>query len=129
MDFQLAKRIEGTCHMLKQILILDDISKTYNIDREELFQKYLAPYAEDDVNQHIPKKRGRKKKIKDDFIETEEYEYMGKVYLVDKNNIVYSNDPQKPVVLGKKLPDGGLFIVFDDESGLHSQAVQQEGSS
>jgi hypothetical protein len=127
MDIQLTKNIQSTCQMLQQVLILDDISKTYNIDRTELFQKYLSHYNDEDVNQNIPKKRGRKKKIKDDFIETEEYEYMGKVYLVDKNNIVYSNDPQKPVVLGKKLPDGGLFIVFDEQE-QHSQEAPQEVS-
>jgi hypothetical protein len=118
MAFNLSTNIQSVFNLLQQTFfsMLDDISKTYNIDRQELVDRYMANVCceMDNTNVMGPKKRGRKKKIKDDFIETEEYEYDGKTYLVDKNNIVYSNDTQKPSVLGKRMSDGRIIILCDD---------------
>lgn len=87
--------------------VLLQISKDYKIDFEELHQKYL-----EDINMtQYPRRKGRKKKIKDEYIETEEYEYEGVIYLVDGNNIVYSNNVKNPVMLGKRLSDGTITLM------------------
>ena len=83
------------------VSLLESISAEYDIDLNELKDKYL------DFNPSV-KKRGRKKKIKDEYIETEEFDFNGKVYLVDANNVVYSNNVKNPVMLGKKKTDGTI---------------------
>jgi hypothetical protein len=89
------------------LTILQDISKEYDIDIEELKAKYV-PGFEPLLTQ---KKRGRKKKIKDEYIETEEFDFKGKTYLVDSNGIVYSNDTKNPIMLGYRNPDGSIHFV------------------
>ena len=87
--------------------VLQQVSKDYDINLEELHQKYM----EDVNNVHQPRRKGRKKKIKDEYIETEEYEYNGVTYLVDGNDIVYSNNVKSPVMLGKRLSDGTISFM------------------
>lgn len=82
--------------------ILQDIAMTYNIDYKQLHDKYMPKYNENNVK----KKRGRKKKEKEEFIEMTKYEYNGMYYLIDNNNVIYSNNINNPRVLGEKLIDG-----------------------
>lgn len=63
---------------------------------------------EDIKKKPAPQKRGRKKKEKEEFIETEECEYDGKVYLVDKKNVVYTNNMESPTIIGQRLVDGTI---------------------
>lgn len=86
--------------------ILNDISKDYKLDYLELKNKYTNNDSK--TNDTIPKKRGRKKKIKEEFIEAEEYEYEGKIYLVDNKNTVYTNNLESPSVVGEKLINGSI---------------------
>ena len=58
--------------------VLLDISLQYGINFNELKEKYLKP--------DVAKKRGRKKKMKEEFIDAEEYDYQGVTYLVDNKN-------------------------------------------
>lgn len=93
--------------------ILDDISKTYNLDLNELKTKYIddqSSTVQTDSTTVVPekKKRGRKKKQKDEFIETVEVEYEGVKYLVDDNNNVYSHNVEEPALIGERLVDGTI---------------------
>lgn len=90
------------------------ISKDYEISFEELKEKYGTPLPLTHKNNEVKKeakKRGRKKKQKEEVIETEEYEYNGVIYLVDKDNNVYTNDVQRPVLVGTKLVDGRVKYI------------------
>lgn len=78
--------------------ILVNVSQTYDIPIDELAAKYL----------NNKNKRGRKKILKEEYIETIEYVYEGIVYLVDENNIVYTNNLDLHQVIGEKLVDGSI---------------------
>jgi hypothetical protein len=96
--------------------MLEDIAETYKIDDAELGSlkaKYIIDYSknEDPNDPAEKKKRGRKKKQKDEFIETEEYEYEGKKYLVDAQNNVYTFNIAKPKLVGEKLADGTIRFI------------------
>jgi hypothetical protein len=89
---------------------LKAIADEYEIPLEDLIQKHGTPMP---LFTNTPakkegKKRGRKKKQKEELIETEEYEYNGTTYLVDKDNNVYTNDVNAPVLVGTKLVDGRI---------------------
>lgn len=99
--------------------VIKDISSTYKLDYEELKTKYISnsPVAKttEDVccnnascQPAAPKKRGRKKKQKEEFIEAEEYEFDGTVYLVDNKNTVYTNNVDAPTIVGERLIDGSI---------------------
>ena len=75
--------------------VLADVSQTYNIPLKELETKYILGNK-------------RKKVPKEEYIEAVEYSYNGTLYLVDNNNIVYSNDIQKPYIIGEKLVDSSI---------------------
>jgi hypothetical protein len=94
--------------------MLRDISKTYKINFVELKQKYII----NDIKVELPKKRGRKKKLKEEFIEAEEYIYKGETYLVDNKNLIYKNDLESPKIIGEKLVDG--TIKFYKPTNIHS---------
>lgn len=101
--------------------ILTDIAVTYNLSRDELINKYIVTTEKTKKTKKIKeikeaepnviiekKKRGRKKKEKDEIIKTYEYHYQNSKYLVDDNNNVYSFDIEHPVFLGEKLIDGTI---------------------
>ena len=96
-----------TRHVKKYIMtcrldtILQDISETYSIPLEVLKEKYTNESKKN-------KKRGRKKQVKEEYIETEEYTYGGITYLVDNNNLVYTNDMESPALIGERLVDGSV---------------------
>ena len=85
----------------KLTTILEDISTTYNLDKKELIEKYIKKPV-------VKKPAVRKKKEKEELIETEEYEWEGDVFLVDKNNNVYTNEPTSPIHIGERLADGTI---------------------
>ena len=94
-------------------VILNDISKNYNLNYDELNKKYLNTTCSttpcNTENSSLPKKRGRKKKTKEEYIETQEFEYQGVTYLLDsKTNNIYSNNVEAPTLLGIKLIDGSI---------------------
>jgi hypothetical protein len=82
--------------------ILQDISIHYGLNYDELKMRYLSS------NEVTPKKRGRKKKQKEEYVEAEEYVYNGALYLVDAKNVVYTNDLEAPCVVGERLIDGSI---------------------
>lgn len=89
------------------------IANDYNIPIDDLKEKYGSPLpltAKNEVKKEA-KKRGRKKKQKEELIETEEYEYDSVIYLVDKDNNVYTNDVNRPVLVGTKLVDGRIKYI------------------
>ena len=53
----------------------------------------------------------RKKKQKDEFIKTVEYEFEGQKYLVDDANNVYTYDVEKPKLIGEKLINGTVRFL------------------
>lgn len=87
--------------------LLNHISHDYDINYDELKYRYLDSST-------IKRKRGPKKKIPDEYIETEEIEYKGETYLVDNNNVVYSNNVKNPMILGKRKKDGNIVFIHDD---------------
>lgn len=102
--------------------ILESISKEYNISIDELKEKYGSIPITIDIGKNKkskithgpdglpiePKKRGRKKKQREELIETEEYEFNGVKYLVDNDNNVYTHNIDQPVYVGTKLIDGRI---------------------
>lgn len=108
--------------------ILSSISKDYNINLDELKEKYGSVPITIDIGKNKkskithgpdglpiePKKRGRKKKQREELIETEEYEYNGVKYLVDNENNVYTHNIDQPVYVGTKLIDGRIKFNVDN---------------
>lgn len=91
--------------------MLKDISITYSLDFEELKTKYINKPNETIIIEQqveVPKKRGRKKKQKEEYIEAEEIEFEGKTYLVDDKNNVYTNNIDFPTLIGEKLVNGNI---------------------
>ncbi len=82
----------------KLVKILDDIASKYNLNSDELKQNYLI----------TPIKRGRRKKISNEYIEMTEFEYNGDKFLIDDKNTVYTFEPESPLVIGEKLIDGSV---------------------
>jgi hypothetical protein len=111
------------CHIKEHTkTLLLNIATDYNISFDELNDKYSNILPNIDLGKTKkkgtsspnvePKKRGRKKKVKEELIETEEYEYNNVLYLVDKDNNVYTHNVKEPVLIGTKLIDGRIkFIV------------------
>lgn len=94
-------------------IILNSIAKQYKLDYLELKKQYInndnnAIKSIPTNDEIIPKKRGRKKKQKEEFIEAEEYEYEGVMYLVDNKNTVYTNNLESPIIVGEKLINGSI---------------------
>ena len=141
-------------------VILDNISATYNINKTDLYNKYITT---DMLSSGLTKKRKKQKissnkvlcmarkqdgnqctrrpkesseycgkhiknrkfgradnnndnlvhKLADDdnYVMTWIEQFNGKEYLVDNNNIVYTNDINSPVIVGKKLGDNQLEFI------------------
>lgn len=85
--------------------ILEDIAEAHNLNVSELKEKYLGQNSDLMAEK---KKRGRKKKQKDEMIETVEVEYEGSKYLVDSQNNVYTNNVNAPALVGERLVDGTI---------------------
>ena len=103
-------------------VILTEIAKDYDLPLDDMLQKYgnIQPNIElgrskkkgpNAVKNTEPKKRGRKKKLKEELIETEEYEYNGITYLVDGDNNVYTYNVDQPTLIGTKLIDGRIKFL------------------
>lgn len=88
--------------------ILEDIATKHSLDISELRETYLNKGDSTVVQEK--KKRGRKKKQKDEFIETTEIEFEGQKYLVDNQNNVYTTDIDAPALIGEKLVDGTIKL-------------------
>lgn len=104
--------------------VLKSIAQDYSLDVDILLSKYGSRQPCIDVGKTRkksangtdlqttePKKRGRKKKQKEELIETEEYEFNGTKYLVDGDNNVYSYNIEQPVYVGTKLIDGRVKFI------------------
>jgi hypothetical protein len=113
--------IEVISHHVREhtVTVLKGVATDYEIPFDELMEKYGALSLSFDVSKpkkkasHStePKKRGRKKKQKEEMIETEEYEFEGTTYLVDKDNNVYTYDVESPMHIGTKLIDGRIKLI------------------
>lgn len=102
--------------------MLSSVSKDYNINFDELNEKYGSIPITIDIGKSKkskithgpdgspiePKKRGRKKKQREELIETQEYVFNGVKYLVDNDNNVYTHNIDQPVYVGTKLIDGRI---------------------
>jgi hypothetical protein len=105
--------------------LLNSIAKDYNLNFDELKDKYSSIPITIDIGKSKkknaihgpdgqpaePKKRGRKKKQREELIETEEYEFNGTTYLVDTDNNVYTYNIEQPVYVGTKLIDGRIKFI------------------
>lgn len=60
------------------------------------------------ANDETLRKRGRKKKQKEELVEVEEYEYEGTTYLIDASNNVYTFDLDAPHLIGERFVDGTI---------------------
>jgi hypothetical protein len=107
--------------------ILGQIAKDYDLSIDEVLEKYgsIQPNIElgrskkkgsGSVKNTEPKKRGRKKKTREELVETEEYEYNGVTYLVDGDNNVYTYNVDQPVLIGSKLIDGRIKFLSQQSS-------------
>ena len=84
--------------------VLEDVSTAYSIPLSDLKTRIGGKYAEDQP----PKRRGRKKKQKEEFIEVEEYVYEDTTYLVDEQNYVYTFNLEAPHLIGERFVDGTI---------------------
>lgn len=115
--------------------ILAEVAKDYDMQVDDLLNKYgnIQPNIElgrnkkkgvSNTKNQEPKKRGRKKKTKEELIETEEYEYNGITYLVDNDNNVYTYNVEQPVLIGTKLIDGRIkFLSSQSNIASSSNSV------
>lgn len=78
--------------------ILDEIAGKYNLSADELKQTYITT--------NTPVKRGRRKKISNEYVEMTEFEYNDEKFLIDDKNTIYTFEPNSPLVIGEKLIDG-----------------------
>lgn len=100
-------------------IIIDEISEDFKLDGELLKNKY--------IQRQTIKRRGRKKKPKENFIETETYKFNDKTYLVDSNNNVYTYNVNNPVLIGEKLINGNIkFIDGYLESLINKEQNENE---
>lgn len=88
------------------VTILEDVAKRYELDADELKERYMTA----GVGDADKKKRGRKKKQKDEYIETVEVEFEGTKYLVDDQNNVYTHNIEAPALVGERLVDGTIRL-------------------
>lgn len=103
-----------------KVQLIRVIADDYNLDVKELIEKYIEG---DQVYARSLLCGGKKqyKKKKNDYVEAEEFTYHGVVYLVDGRNQVYTNNLEKPMMIGERLVDGsvkffeGYNPLFDDE--------------
>jgi hypothetical protein len=107
------------------------ISVDYSLDLNELKVRYglvteQEPEPVTPKNQPIPepieppeapKKKGRKKKGKDEYTEMTKYVYKGEPYLMDKQNNIYTFNVEAPTHIGQKLVNGTIKF-FDDDTEL-----------
>lgn len=110
---QINKLVENEIESLVKRISID-----YKISLEEMKQKYELmfitvppPQTEEQIEETPKKQRGRKKKVKDDFISTTEYMYNGVTYLLDSKNNVYTYNIESPTLIGEKLIDGTIKFV------------------
>lgn len=112
--------IEVISHHVREhtLTVLKAVATDYEIPFDDLIDKYGTMSLSFDITKPKkkaprstePKKRGRKKKQKEEMIETEEYQYEGVTYLVDKDNNVYTYDVDQPTYIGMKLIDGRIKL-------------------
>jgi hypothetical protein len=82
----------------KKILsVLENVSRDYDLDLDELITRYCKS-----------KKRGN---VDNDYIETEEIFYENRLYLIDKNNNVYSHSLKEPRFVGVRLLTGAIQFI------------------
>jgi hypothetical protein len=92
--------------------VLEKISVDYGHDIVELKEKYM-PSGTSVITPTGPKKRGRKKLAKEEYIETEIIMYQGKKFLVDAKGVVYTYNIESPTIVGKMLPNTGTIEFLD----------------
>ena len=78
--------------------VLRDISSTYNINFDELVERYCN---------HVRKY----KKNNEDCIEAQEFVYNDLQYYIDKNNILYQITSDGICIAGKRHPDGSVLVL------------------
>lgn len=97
--------------------LIHKISTDYNLDENEMKARYMQPDIKNTPSQAI-KKKGRKKKTTDDFTEMTKYSYEGEMYLMDKQNNIYTYNLESPTHIGQKLVNGTIkfFDNYNQES-------------
>ena len=80
-------------------LLITKIASDYSLNPDDMIATYLPSLT-------TPQSKKKKKTKEEDYIETEEFVYKGRTYLVDDNNVVYTNNINKPTIMGRRMPDG-----------------------
>ena len=92
----------------KQHKLILEISQNYNLDYQELINKFLDTSSETGKNNkeiNVKEKNVKKprKSSKKDIIKTYKISYNDIEYLVDDNNNVFTFDTERPKIVGVKL--------------------------
>lgn len=90
--------------------MMTKVAADYNIALDDLMTKYVIPSCVTVAKG----KRGRKRKHQpahDDFVEMEEFEYEGSLYLMDNKKNIYTYDVESPVMIGNLLVDGTVKFL------------------
>lgn len=104
-----------------KVQLIRVIAEDYNLDVKELIEKYIE--GDQSYAKSLLTSKKQYKKKKNDYVEAEEFMYHGVVYLVDGRNQVYTNNLEKPMMVGERLVDGsvkffeGYNPLFDDDDG------------
>lgn len=100
-----------------KVQLIRVIADDYNLDVKELIEKYIE--GDQAYARSLLSGGGKKqyKKKKNDYVEAEEFTYHGVVYLVDGRNQVYTNNLEKPMMIGERLVDGSVKF-FDGYNPL-----------
>lgn len=100
--------------------LLKAVARDYGLDADELIDKYISNA------ETVGMRKCCQKKKRNDYVETEEYEYQGVTYLVDSRNQVYTYNLEKPMMIGERLVDGSVkffeaYINSKQQSHSHPQ--------
>jgi glycogen synthase len=86
-------------------------SQTTKKNSDTMMNSYsMSIYSQPTQESPPAKKRGRKKKQKEEFVEMEEYTFGDTTYLIDTQNNVYTFDIEAPRLIGERFVDGTIHL-------------------
>jgi hypothetical protein len=86
--------------------LIKKISEKYTLNENEVLHTFFP----DNEKEIVKKKRGRKKKTQDNFINVHSDIIDGKKVLIDDDNIVYTNI-RNPLIIGKMNKEGKIESI------------------
>ena len=87
--------------------LIKKISEKYTLNENEVLHTFFP----DNEKEIVKKKRGRKKKTQDNFINVHSDIIDGKKVLIDDDNIVYNNNIHNPLIIGKMNKEGKIESI------------------